>query len=187
MDYGGWSGKVDARHADTRTYALESYTHKALYSLPSFSKHTKIKKNTLIHPIFTSLPHSMSVISAWRVLTEQSNLGVEHLVMCAWRGSGEFSFAPVSLLICFCAAWPSLGKVSPLKAGPSTGRQRGKKKKKKRKRSISSAGFQAEIVAERAALIHSHRIIPNTQKSLTWVFLCAAESFHVLCLPFIDS
>lgn len=103
-----------------------------------FFKHTKIKKNTLIHPIFTSLPHSMSVISAWRVLTEQSNLRVEHLVMCAWRGSGEFSFAPVSLLICFCAAWPSLGKVSPLKAGPSTGRQRGKKKKKHFQRRLSS-------------------------------------------------
>lgn len=121
MGRDGWS--------DTITYGmLLNVTHTKLFVhslLPQTHKNKKIQ--TLIHPIFTSLPLSMLVISAWRVLTEQSNLRVEHLVMCAWRGSGEYSFAPVSLLICFCAAWPSLGKVSPLKAGPSTGRQRGKK------------------------------------------------------------
>lgn len=80
------------------------------------------------------------------MLTQQSNLGVQHFVMRAPRGSGESSFAPVSLLICFCAAWPGWGKVSPPKAGPSTGRQRGKKK-----RSISSLCFQAQIAEERSS------------------------------------
>lgn len=140
-------GEVE-KVADTRTYALKSHSHSTLSPLPSSANtHTHTQKQTFIHPIFTSLPLSMSVISTWRVLTEQGNLGVEHLVMCAWRGSGEYSFAPVSLLICFCAAWPSLGKVSPLKADPSAGRQRGKKH-------FQPPCFQAEI-AEKKNSSHS--------------------------------
>lgn len=71
------------------------------------------------------MPPSFHVSNLYMKVASQSDLRVEHLVMCAGGGSGEYSFAPVSLLICFCAAWPSLGKVSPLKAGLSTGQQRG--------------------------------------------------------------
>lgn len=124
-----------------------SYTN---FSIPPWINR-KIKIQTFIHCI------SRSVISAWRLLTEQSNLRAERLVMCARGGSGEYSFAPVSLLICSCAAWPSLGKFSS-KSQPEHRPAAWEK-------SISSPRFQAEIAEKSTALIHSHHIIPHTHFS----------------------
>lgn len=103
--------------------------------------------------------------------------------VCARGGSGEYSFAPVSLLICFCAAWPSLGKVSPLKAGKwAQANSVGKKKR----RSISRPGFQAEIAEKSTALVRSHHIIPNPRFSeifhmgSAWLRAFMSCAFHLL-------
>ncbi len=118
----------------------------------------------------------MSVISTWGVLTELSNLRVEHLVMCAWRGSSEHSFAPMSLLICFCAAWPSLGKVSPLKADPSADRQRGKKHFQPR----LSGGDSREESGSRSLSSHNSKHSENLSHGFVWLRAFMSCAFHLL-------
>lgn len=81
--------------------------------------------------------------------------------MCARGGSGEHFFAPVSFLICFCAAWPSLGKVFPSPSQPEH-------RPAPWERSIPSLCFHAEIAEKSTALIYSD--LHNT---------CFSGIFHI--------
>lgn len=126
-------------------------------------KQTKAKTQTLIHPIFTWLPVSVSVASTRTVLSERSDLRVQHSDMCARGGSGEDFFAPVSFLICFRATLAQLGQTFPsLSQHRAQASSVGKKKK-----ALAAPAF-TQRYRRRVELSFALIFVTLSRKLLTW-------------------